>query len=141
MDRRRRKESREHLDGMSDIIDPRQNFGQRAEDLVANHLRRSGYTIRDRNWRTTTGELDIIAECAGEIVFVEVRARHGPLDSARALALESVNGRKQARLLELAEAYLNEHELDHVLWRIDVAAVAANGPAISVEIIRDAVAW
>ena len=121
--------------------DPRQRFGQRAEEFVTRYLRRSGYAIRDRNWRHTSGELDIVAERDGEIVFVEVRARHGPLAKARALALESVNDRKQARLLDLAQAYLDAHELDQVMWRIDVAAVAVNGTEFSVEIIPDAMAW
>lgn len=123
------------------MTDRRQHFGQRAEEIVADRLRRAGYTIRDRNWRHTLGELDIIAESAGEIVFVEVRARHGPLADARALALESVNERKQSRLQELAQAYLDAHDLDRVTWRIDVAAVAVDGAEVSVEIIRDAMAW
>lgn len=123
------------------MTDRRQHFGQRAEEIVADRLRRAGYTIRHRNWRHPLGELDIIAESAGEIVFVEVRARHGPLADARALALESVNDRKQSRLQELAQAYLDEHDLDRVVWRIDVAAVAVDGAEVSVEIIRDAMAW
>ena len=123
------------------MSDQRQHFGQRAETIVANHLRETGYTIRHRNWRHALGGLDIVAECAGEIVFVEVRARHGPLEEARALALESVSGRKQARLRDLAQAYLDAHDLGPVMWRLDVAAVADDGTAISVEIIRDALAW
>ena len=123
------------------MADRRQQLGRRAEDLVTGRLRRAGYAIRARNWRHPLGELDIVAECAGEIVFVEVRARRGPLAEARALALESVNDRKQARLLDLAQAYLDAHELDQVMWRIDVAAVAVNGTEFSVEIIPDAMAW
>jgi len=123
------------------MTDQRQHFGQRAEQIVADRLGEAGYTIRHRNWRHALGELDIVAECAGEIVFVEVRARHGPLEDARTLALESVNGRKQARLRDLAQAYLDAHDLDHVMWRVDVAAVADDGTTISVEIIRDAMAW
>jgi len=123
------------------MADRRQQLGRRAEDLVTGRLRRAGYTIRARNWRHPLGELDIVAECAGEIVFVEVRARRGPLAEARALALESVNGRKQARLLDLAQAYLDDQALDAVPWRIDVAAVAFDGADISMEIIPHAVAW
>lgn len=119
----------------------RQSLGRRAEALVADRLRREGYTILARNWRNLLGELDIVAERDGEIVFVEVRARSGPPETARALALESVNTRKQARLLGLAEAYLEAHNLRAVPWRVDVAAVAFERGEASVEIIRHAVAW
>ncbi len=123
------------------MTDRRQSLGQRAETLVADRLRREDYTILARNWRTSLGELDIVAERGGEIVFVEVRARSGPLDAARALALESVNARKQARLLGLAEAYLEAHDLMTVPWRVDVAAVAFDRNGASVEIVQHAVAW
>jgi len=119
----------------------RQSLGQRAEALVADHLRREGHTILARNWRNPLGELDIVAERGGEIVFVEVRARSGLSDAARALALESVSARKQARLLNLAEAYLEAHDLRAVPWRVDVAAVAFERGQASVEIIQHAVAW
>lgn len=119
----------------------RQSLGRRAEALVADRLHREGYTILARNWRNLLGELDIVAERDGEIVFVEVRARSGPPETARALALESVNTRKQARLLGLAEAYLEAHNLRAVPWRVDVAAVAFERGEASVEIIRHAVAW
>lgn len=119
----------------------RQSLGRRAEALVADRLHREGYTILARNWRNLLGELDIVAERDGEIVFVEMRARSGPPETARALALESVNTRKQARLLGLAEAYLEAHNLRAVPWRVDVAAVAFERGEASVEIIRHAVAW
>jgi len=123
------------------MTDGRQALGRRAEDLVVRRLRLAGYSIRARNWRTSLGELDIVAERGGEIVFVEVRARSGPLAEACALAMESVGARKQARLLALAEAYLETHNLAGVPWRIDVAAVAFDRGQVSVEIIAHAVAW
>lgn len=123
------------------MTDRRQSLGRHAEELVAERLLRAGYSIRARNWRDPLGELDIVAEQDGEIVFVEVRARRGPLAAARALALESVSPRKQARLLALAEAYLAAHDLESVPWRIDVAAVAFDRTSASIEVIRHAVAW
>lgn len=123
------------------MTDRRQSLGRHAEELVAERLIRAGYIIRARNWRDPLGELDIIAEQDGEIVFVEVRARRGPLAAARGLALESVSPRKQARLLALAEAYLAAHDLESVPWRIDVAAVAFDRATASIEVIHHAVAW
>lgn len=123
------------------MTDRRQFLGRHAEELVAARLLRAGYLIRARNWRNSLGELDIIAEQNGEIVFVEVRARRGPLATARVLALESVSPRKQARLLALAEAYLAAHDLESVPWRIDVAAVAFDRTGASIEVIHHAVAW
>jgi putative endonuclease len=129
------------------MSDKRLSLGHRGEHYVAERLQQAGYVLRDRNWRHTLGELDIVAqrELAPqgriEIVFVEVRTRRGPLQAAITWALESVSGSKQARLLQLAEAYLSEHDLTDVVWRIDVAAVGCEGNRLSMEVIQNAVDW
>jgi len=121
---------------------PRQTLGQRGETLVADRLARAGYTILARNWRYgALGELDIVARRDAQIVFVEVRTRRGPLDAAIDWALASVGGSKQARLLGLAEAYLETHGLKGVAWRIDVAAVACQDNRLVMKVITDAVEW
>jgi len=48
---------------------------------------------------------------------------------------------EQERLLALAQAYLNENQMDSATWRIDVAAVAFTGDKVVVEIISNAVEW
>jgi putative endonuclease len=124
--------------------DPRQTLGQRGETFVAGCLRRAGYTILARNWRTASGEIDIIARQPGApptVVFVEVRARRGPLRTAIEAALESVDARKQARLSVLAEEYLGAHQLDDIAWRIDVAAVAYDNGRFALEVIHHAADW
>lgn len=123
------------------MSDPRQSLGKRGENLVAERLRRTGFTILARNWRHESGELDIVAQNEAEIVFVEVRTRRGPLQSAITWALESVDERKQARLVQLAEAFLAAHDLEDVAWRIDVAAVGCDGNTLSMEVIQNAVSW
>ena len=50
----------------------------RAEDLVAELFRRSGLRILARNWRCRHGEIDLIAEERGTLVFAEVRMRSAP---------------------------------------------------------------
>jgi putative endonuclease len=121
---------------------PRQPLGQRGEEWVAGWLCGAGYTILDRNWRYgAEGELDIVARQGNEIVFVEVRTRRGPLQEAITWALESVGARKRDRLVRLAQAYLVQHHLDDMTWRIDVAAVGCEGGRLSIEVIHNAADW
>ena len=124
------------------MSDSRLNLGQRGEAFVAYRLAHAGYTLLARNWRHGKfGEIDIVAQRADEIVFVEVRTRRGPVQVAIDAALTSVNARKQAQLLRLAQAFLDAHHLHNVRWRIDVAAVGYENGAFSLEIVRDAVEW
>lgn len=99
----------------------KQQLGQRGEQLAAAHLQQQGYHIVATNWRCTHGELDIVAEQDGTLVFVEVRTRY--TDSTE-YAFESITPRKQKRLEALAQAYLAAHDLEEAAWRIDVIAVA-----------------
>jgi putative endonuclease len=116
--------------------DPRQTLGKRGESWVTARLICDGYTILDRNWRCSLGELDIVARHDDQIVFVEVRTRRGPLHEAIEWALDSVNEQKQARLIQLAEAYLAAHDLESIGWRIDTAAVALDRGQLSWEILH-----
>lgn len=99
--------------------DDRRGLGRRGEDLAARHLAAQGYEILERNWRCGAGELDLVARDGACLAFVEVRTRRGQeLGSPE----ESITAAKQARLINLAEAYLQEHEWPGP-WRIDVVAV------------------
>ena len=51
------------------------SFGQSAEDLAEQMLRKKGYRIVERNLRVGGGELDFIAEYNGILIFIEVKAR------------------------------------------------------------------
>src|SRR5437870_19487 len=70
--------------------------GARAEDLCAELLRRYGLRIIERNWRCRHGEIDLIAEERGTLVFAEVRMRSRDGFGG---AAESVTEAKRARLL------------------------------------------
>jgi putative endonuclease len=105
--------------------------GTRAEDLCATLLRRAGLTLIERNWRCRHGEIDLIAEEDGTLVFAEVRMRTGPGFGG---AAESVTAAKQNRLLAAAKLYLTRRP--QVSCRFDVFLV--DGPASRVEWIRNA---
>lgn len=79
--------------------------GNTAEDFAHRYLRKQGLDIVARNYRTRRGEVDLIARAGELLIFVEVRLRnHG----AFASGAESVDVRKQRRLVAAASAYLQE---------------------------------
>ena len=95
------------------------NFG---EERAARYLRRRGYRIVERNFRCRQGEIDIIAEKRGYLVFVEVKLRK---DERFAEAREFVNAAKQRRILSAAQLYLSAHPDWDLQPRFDVLEIYA----------------
>jgi putative endonuclease len=77
--------------------------GARAEELCAELLRRAGLRILARNWRCRHGEIDLVAEEDGTLVFAEVRLRR---DRRFGGAAESVTPSKRARLVAAARQFV-----------------------------------
>jgi putative endonuclease len=105
--------------------------GARAEDLCAGLLRAAGLRVLERNWSCRLGEIDLIAEERGMLVFAEVRMRSGPGFGG---AGESVTAAKRQRLLAAARLYLTRRP--DALCRFDVFLV--DGASVHVQWIRDA---
>jgi putative endonuclease len=120
------------------MTDPRRGLGQRGEDLAVAELTRRGYSVRQRNWRCQEGEVDIVAEHDGWLVFVEVRTRRG-LDMGTPEA--SITSGKRARMVRVAQSYLAEFEPRELDWRIDVVAVelTRRGKLVRVDVYENAV--
>jgi putative endonuclease len=98
----------------------RRTTGQAGEQLAAAWLERAGLRILCRNYRCVGGEIDLVAEDRGELVFVEVRTRRvGGMVSPE----ESVDARKRRRIVHTAEHYLQSTGGHDRAWRIDVVAV------------------
>ena len=105
--------------------------GARAEDLCADLMRAAGMRLIERNWRCRMGEIDLIAEERGMLVFAEVRMRTGPGFGG---AGESVTAAKRGRLIAAARLYLSRRP--EVACRFDVFLV--DGITTQVQWIRDA---
>ena len=105
--------------------------GARAEDLCADLLRAAGLKLVERNWRCRLGEIDLIAEEGGTVVFAEVRLRSL---GAFGGAAESITAAKRARLLAAARLYLVRRP--EAPCRFDVFLV--DGAPASVRWIRNA---
>ncbi len=116
----------------------RRDLGDFGERVAAAHLEAKGYRIRESNFRTREGEIDIIAEQGGTLVFVEVRTRRG---DALGTAAESVTAAKAARIIATAQTYAQATDDCPADQRIDVIALslAADGRLISLEHIEGAI--
>jgi len=119
-------------------MNQRREVGQQGETLAAEYLRERGYTIVTRNWRCAAGELDIVAELANRLIFVEVRTRRGERFGT---AAESITATKRARLVALAESYLQAHTAVEQAWQIDVITVTWQGQSMTINHLENAVGW
>ncbi len=116
--------------------DPRQVLGLRGEAAAEAALRHAGLRILERRFRVRHGEIDLVAEEGGVLVFVEVKTRRTP---AHGRPWEAVIPRKQARLVRVALAYLARHGMFDRPCRFDVVEVLSDGGEGSdVRHIRDA---
>lgn len=103
-------------------------MGAYGERVAAEHLVEAGLVVLDRNWRTATGEIDIVAREGDVLVLCEVKTRRGPAFGTPA---EAVGPRKMARLRRLAAEWLAQTGVRPREVRFDLVEVVAGrrGPA------------
>ncbi len=128
--------------------DQRRQLGDVGETLAVDALQKAGLLIITRNWRCAAGELDIVAQEIAPnfatdgaptawLVLVEVRTRRG---NRFGTAQQSITPRKQAKLREVAEHYVQAAQWLGP-WRIDAVAVQMDsaGRLLEIDHIRHAV--
>jgi putative endonuclease len=112
-----------------------QQLGNRGEEMAVAYLRRRGYRILERNYRTRMGEIDVIAKREAVLVFVEVKTGRscsfGPPQ-------DRVNHRKRAHLIRAASAYMMDKENGESHCRFDVIAIMVDGKKARLTHIVDA---
>lgn len=126
------------------MSDPRRALGALGERLAADHLRRAGYEVVDRNYRTRFGELDIVATGSRCLVFCEVktrvRGRNGGVNP-----FDSIGQDKRRRLRAMAAQWLVERRpaIDCALepeLRFDAigVSISPSGRLLSLDHLEDA---
>lgn len=99
---------------------PRDRSGHWAEELAAKHLERAGWSILARNFRFGRNEIDLIAERAGVVAFVEVKSR----SSGRfGHPLESIGNGKREAIRRAAAGWLSEGRVSARAYRFDAISV------------------
>lgn len=94
-------------------------LGQKGENAASEYLIKKGYKILDRNWRYDRAELDIVAMDGETLVIVEVKTRAASIYEEPS---ESITSRKIRHLVDAAEAYIIEHDIDAEA-RFDVISI------------------
>jgi putative endonuclease len=115
--------------------DPRQTLGELGETLACDELRRRGYAILERRYRTRYGEIDIVARDGNVLVFVEVKARVGV---AFGTGAEAVTPYKQRRVARMASDFLARRRLHERPCRFDVVSIALGEGSPRIDVFRGA---
>jgi len=109
------------------MVNDRQQFGSRGEQLARQHLTAKGYTVVCSNYRCPLGEIDLIADDGRSLVFIEVKTRHslrfGPPCAA-------VTRKKQQQIARVAQYYINVHGLEKQAARFDVVGILLDDNAL-----------
>ena len=98
----------------------KKHLGLKGEQKAVEYLNSQGMSILQRNFRCPSGEIDIIAEDKGTIVFVEVKTRSNDIFG---LPQEAVDYHKQKKLVHIAALYLQKKKLLNQSCRFDVISI------------------
>ena len=99
---------------------PRSELGRKGEAIAARFLEGLGYRIRERNYRCTVGEIDLVATTESYLIFVEVKTRSAGQKIHPSL---SVTRGKQVKVRQVGEHYCAQHLQVPLQPRFDVITV------------------
>lgn len=117
------------------MTDDRQRLGAAGERVAESFLRRLRYTIVARNYRTPSGEIDLIALDGPTVVFVEVKTRTG---TDHGSPFDAVSRYKQRQMTRVAQRFLASRRLLERPARFDVVGIWWNDGEPRCELIRNA---
>ena len=95
-------------------------LGRAGEVEAQKYLKKKGYKILERNYKTLVGEADIIAQDGEYVVFVEVKTRSGDEFGAPS---EAVTRKKQQKYFRVAEQFMLKEQYEALFCRFDVIEI------------------
>ncbi|MEP7347382.1 MAG: YraN family protein [Gemmatimonadaceae bacterium] len=115
----------------------RQVLGLSGERVAERWLRRQGWRVLQRRYRSGHRDIDLIAEREGLVAFVEVKARSGVEFGD---PIEAVNWRKQNELVRSASVWIDRNGRPGEQYRFDVIGVLIQGERVRVRHVANAFA-
>lgn len=110
------------------------DLGREGEKFAAEYLLLAGYKIRHTNWRYGKKELDIVTVKDGMLIVFEVKTR---VTKYWEEPKDAVVMRKQKNIIEAADGYVHEFDLDMEV-QFDIISLVHNGIGFELEHIKDA---
>jgi putative endonuclease len=101
----------------------RQQFARWGEETAQNYLKERGIRIVEKNYRTQSGEIDIIGFENDDLIFFEVKARSS---IKFGYPEEAVSPKKIEKFEMVANEYLDNLSSNNLNWRIDTIAIIRN---------------
>ena len=110
--------------------------GHWAESIACQYLEAHGFECLVRNYRFKNGEIDLILQQADLLIFVEVRYRSTVYFGSTA---ESIDRRKQQKIIQTAQHYLQQHPaMQNFVCRFDAIVITGKQISPQLEWIPDA---
>ena len=113
----------------------RQAFGELGERIAERWLRRQGWRVVQRRFRSGHRDIDLVVERDGTVAFVEVKARRGEDFGG---PVQAVNYRKRKQLERSASVWIDRHGRESESYRFDVVGVLLDGAVVRVCHIENA---
>lgn len=101
----------------------KQQLAHWGEETAQKYLEEKGIRIVEKNYRTQSGEIDIIGYEKEDLVFFEVKARSS---IKFGYPEEAVNSKKIEKIELVANEYLDSSASNNINWRIDIIAIIRN---------------
>ncbi|MEO6878322.1 MAG: YraN family protein [Gemmatimonadaceae bacterium] len=113
----------------------RQAFGELGERIAEKWLRRQGWRVVQRRFRSGHRDIDLVVEREGTVAFVEVKARRGQQFGD---PVEAVNWRKQKELERSASVWIDRFGRPTESYRFDVVGILVEGDRVRVRHVPNA---
>ncbi len=117
------------------MLNFRQLLGRKGEAVAVRYLKKNKYRILEKNYRNRLGEIDIIADDKGTIVFVEVKTRSG-IEFGN--PKEAVTLKKQKTISRVALTWLKRNNKMGLKARFDVVSILPGTHNQKIELIKNA---
>jgi putative endonuclease len=110
-------------------------FGELGERVAERWMKRQGWRVLMRRFRSGHRDIDLVMEREGLVTFVEVKARRG---TEFGEPVEAVGWRKQRELARSARVWIDRHGRPHETYRFDVIGVLVEQERVRIRHIENA---
>lgn len=101
----------------------KKKLGKTGEDIATEYLKDNGFTILQKNFATSLGEIDIIAKKDNKVCFIEVKTRS---NEDKGKPYEAVNKRKISHLKSASTLYLLKNSHKECKLSLDTISIVLN---------------